>query len=168
MASSLLRSIASTSALLLAAWFVGCGGTTVVDAPDPKACASGHGCPTVACRCGDGSVIVDTTCQLGECLDESAVCDDRCADFEGVSAVVASADDNVAIPHCDTFCTRAEINGCELGCDTFFSQCLVPSACSAPAAAYWECVAAQGVMTCGDNALRITNCDASELALCTP
>lgn len=159
----------AASVLLAAALFgAACGGTTVVDAPDPKACASGHGCPMVACLCGDGSVVVDTTCELGECLDQTAVCDARCADYEGTTKVVASADDNVAIPECETFCTRAQINGCDLACDTFMSQCLPPSTCDAAAASYWSCVVSQGVMSCEDNALRITNCDAADLALCSP
>jgi hypothetical protein len=146
----------------------GCGGTTVLDAPDPKACASGHGCPMVGCACGDGSVVLDTTCELGKCLPPEEVCADRCADFGGPKSAFASDDDEVPVPGCDTLCTRLQINGCELGCDTLFSTCRTPSTCSPAAASFWRCVTENAVISCEDNAAHITGCDATAYGLCEP
>lgn len=143
-----------------------CGGTVVYDAPDPNACGAGHGCPMAGCACGDGSVILDTTCELGECLAVEDVCADRCADFDGPMVAFATEDDAVAIPNCDTFCTRVLVNGCELGCDTLFSSCLRPSTCDAAAAAFWRCVTEDAVLSCVDNAVRVERCDATALGLC--
>jgi hypothetical protein len=58
------------------------------------------------------------------------------------------------------------VNGCELGCDTLFSDCLKPSSCSAAAAQFWRCATDEAVITCNDNAVRIVGCDASALAVC--
>ncbi|NUP08323.1 MAG: hypothetical protein HOW73_19910 [Polyangiaceae bacterium] len=168
--TGLLRLISVGGAIALAAAFVpaGCGGTAVFDSPDPKACGIGHGCPMAGCACGDGSVILDTTCELGECLPVEDVCADRCEEFEGAVFAFGTETDEVAIPNCDTFCARVLVNDCELGCDTLFSHCLKPSSCDAAAAAFWRCVTEDAVMSCVDNAVRIERCDASALGLCNP
>lgn len=153
---------AAVTLLFGAAIVADCGGTAVFDAPDPKACGAGHGCPMATCVCGDGSVILDTTCELGECLSLEAVCEDRCEEFEGFSSGFGSSDDEVPIPDCDTFCTRVLVNDCELGCDTLFSQCLKPTTCRPEAAAFWRCAEQQAVLSCVDNAVRIEGCDFSE------
>ncbi len=145
---------------------VACGGTAVFDAPDPKACGTGHGCPMAACTCGDGSVVLDTTCELGDCLSVDEVCSARCEPFEGVSGALATEDDQVPLPSCDTFCTRLSVNGCELGCDTVFSACLAPSGCGADGSSFWSCVAEDAVITCEENVVRVQGCDATELELC--
>lgn len=144
---------------------INCGGSVVLDAPDPKACAAGHGCPMVGCACGDGSLVLDTTCELGECLAIDDVCQDRCKDFEGVKGSFATEDDEVPIPNCDSFCSRLAINGCELGCETLFSACLTPSTCGS-AVALWDCINQDGVITCDDNAVRVVGCDTDALAAC--
>jgi len=119
----------------------------------------------VACLCGDGSLALDTTCELGKCLDEQTVCDDRCDGFDGVQGFAASDNDEVAIPSCDSFCQRLSINGCELGCDTVFSACLTPSSCGS-VVGLWDCIVNEAVITCDDNTVRIEGCDASTLGLC--
>jgi hypothetical protein len=144
---------------------VSCGGTAVLDAPDPKACPDGHGCPMAACICKDGSLALDTTCQLGECRGEQAVCDELCEGFDGTESVITSQNDEVPIPNCETFCTRLSINGCELGCDTLFSECLTPTTCGA-AKAVWDCLVDDAVFTCIDNAVHISGCDLGGFALC--
>jgi hypothetical protein len=143
-----------------------CGGTVVYDAPDPKACGAGHGCPMAGCSCGDGTVILDTTCELGECIPVEEVCADRCADRGGPIVGFGSEDDEVPVPNCDTFCTRLFVNDCELGCDTLFSSCLKPSNCDQAASRFWRCVTEDAVLSCDDNALVIEGCDGSALGLC--
>ena len=147
---------------------LGCSGTAVLDAPDPKACASGHGCPMAMCACADGSILIDTTCELGECRPEADVCAERCEPFEGVGSVYASADDRPAVPHCSDLCTRARIHGCELGCDTFFSACETPVSCDPETAGLWECITQRGVFECNDNTLRVTGCEPTALGVCEP
>ena len=144
----------------------GCGGTVVFDAPDPKACGLGHGCPMAGCACGDGSVILDTTCELGECLPLEKVCADRCEPFEGAVVAFGTPDDVVPIPNCDTFCSRVLVNGCELGCETLFSECVPPTTCDQAAASFWQCVTEEAVLSCVDNAVRVERCDATALGLC--
>jgi hypothetical protein len=145
-----------------------CGGTTVFDAPDPDACATGHGCPMAVCACTDGSIILDTTCEKGSCLPSEKVCPERCQPYGGAARSFATANDEVPIPACDTFCARLDANGCELGCDTLFSQCLTPGQCDAGAAAFWKCVVTEGVMTCEDNYVRVEGCDGTSMGLCEP
>jgi hypothetical protein len=166
-----VRSAHVASTAFLAAAFAGlvaaCGGTTVFDAPDPEACASGHGCPMVGCACTDGSIIFDTTCRKGNCVAPQDICPDRCAPYGGPSVAFATEDDEVPVPACDTFCARLDTNGCELGCDTLFSTCLAPTECSSDAAAFWKCIVTEGVMTCEDNYVRVEGCDGSKMSLCT-
>ena len=119
-----------------------------------------------ACACADGSVIMDTTCELGECLGVEGVCEERCAEFDGLASTFETEDDEVPVPDCDTFCTRVLVNDCELGCDTLFSQCLKPTRCEPPAAAFWRCVEQQAVLSCVDNAVRIEGCDVSNNLFC--
>ncbi len=152
----------------LAGSIVGCGGTSVFDAVDPEACGSGHGCPTAACVCNDGSAVLDTTCALGKCQDAKDVCEDRCDALGGLASITLSQTDEVALVHCEEVCARIEINGCKLGCETLFSECLQPSTCSATAESYWNCVASSAVITCRDNAVQIEGCDTAELAFCEP
>lgn len=165
---TLPRVVVACGSLLVAGALLGagCGGTVVFDAPDPKACGEGHGCPMAGCACGDGSVILDTTCELGECLPIEQVCNERCEAFEGAVSAFGTPDDIVPIPNCDTFCSRVVVNGCELGCDTLFSECVAPSSCDQAAATFWRCVTEEAVMSCVDNAVRIERCDASALGLC--
>jgi len=121
----------------------------------------------VGCKCADESVVFDTTCELGACRDSQAVCDEVCAGFGGpTGGVVESIDDEVPIPDCQTFCTRLLVNDCDLGCETLFSNCLVPSSCSEAAGRFWQCATEQAVISCEDNAVRIVGCDASDLAVC--
>jgi hypothetical protein len=160
-----VASVVSITGLVLVAGN-GCGGTAVFDAPDPKACGAGHGCPMAGCVCGDDSVILDTTCELGKCGDVAKLCDDRCAGFDGVKKTFQSEDDEVPLPNCETFCTRLLVNGCELGCSTLFTECLVPTSCSQAAAAYWQCATEHGVISCIDNAVRIEKCDSSAVEMC--
>jgi hypothetical protein len=154
--------LAGAGALTAAA----CNGTAVFDAPDPDACASGHGCPMVACACADGSAMLDTTCSRGHCGSPDEICLDRCEPFGGLIGTLATADDEVAVPGCDTFCTRLDIHGCELGCDTLFSACRAPSSCSEGAGAFWQCVVNDAVLTCIDNAVRVERCEVSQLGIC--
>jgi len=161
----LLSGIAAI-AIFVAGALSACGGTTVFDAPDPSACASGHGCPMAVCACTDGSVILDTTCESGSCRPSEQVCPERCEPYGGAARSFESFDDEVPIPACDTFCARLGANGCELGCDTLFSQCLAPGACSAEAAGFWKCVVTEGVMTCEDNYVRVEGCDATTMGIC--
>ncbi|MFO0554769.1 MAG: hypothetical protein U0271_40705 [Polyangiaceae bacterium] len=144
----------------------GCGGNVVFDDPDPTACDPGHGCPMVGCACIDGSVVLDTTCVSGECQPPESTCAERCKDFGGAASAFATEDDQVAIPDCDTFCTRVEINGCKLGCDTLFSKCEAPSSCSPAAAAFWQCATQTAVLSCVDNSVRIEGCDSTTLGVC--
>ena len=146
----------------------GCGGTSVFDAVDPEACGSGHGCPTAGCVCNDGTVVLDTTCALGKCQDVNELCEDRCDSLEGLASVTVSDSDEVALVHCEEICARIEINGCKLGCETLFSECLAPSTCSSAAESYWDCVASSAVITCRDNAVQIEGCDPAQLAFCEP
>jgi hypothetical protein len=147
---------------------VGCGGTSVFDAPDPTACGDGHGCPMAACSCNDGSIVLDTTCVLGECRDVAEICDAGCEGLDGVASVFATEGDSVAIGNCDQICARVEINGCELGCDTLFSECLPATTCSQTAAAFWNCVANDAVLSCRDNSVRVEGCTpvSGEFAVC--
>lgn len=145
-----------------------CSGTAVFDAVDPEACGSGHGCPTAACTCNDGSVILDTSCALGKCRDVNELCEERCDSLQGVASVKESETDEVALLHCEEFCARIEINDCALGCETLFSECLAPSSCSDAAKQYWDCVASSAVITCRDNAVQIEGCDPALLAFCEP
>ena len=93
------------------------------------------------------------------------MCDELCAGFDGTESIITSANDEVAVPDCDTFCTRLSINGCELGCDTLFSECVTPSTCGA-ASAVWDCLIDDAVFTCIDNAVHISGCDLGGFALC--
>lgn len=155
------------AALALGGLVASCGGTAVFDAPDPKACASGHGCPMVACACGDNSVILDTTCESGDCQPPESVCNDRCAAFGGPLRAFATDDDEVPVPACDTFCRRLDTNGCELGCDTLFSECLAPQGCSPEASAFWNCIVTDAVLTCQDNFVRAEGCDSTSMGVCS-
>ena len=157
---------ASLLASLAAALGLGCTTTTVLDDPDPKGCPPGHGCPMVGCACNDGSVVLDSTCELGKCLAAEKVCNDRCADYDGAKSAFATDDDQVPVPDCDTFCTRLEINGCGHGCDTLFSQCKTPSKCGPTAASFWQCVTEDAVITCDADGARVVGCDASEYGVC--
>jgi hypothetical protein len=58
------------------------------------------------------------------------------------------------------------LNGCELGCETLFSECLPPTNCSNAAKAFWDCVTSEAVFSCRDNAVRVEGCDTSDLAFC--
>ncbi len=156
-----------TSALAFtAAVLVSCGGTAVFDAPDPEACASGHGCPMAVCACSDGSIVLDTTCESGRCVPSEQVCPERCEPYGGASRSFATTDDEVPVPACDTFCARLGANGCELGCDTLFSACVSPGECSPEATSFWKCVVTQGVITCEDNAVRVEGCDGTMMGVC--
>ncbi len=172
MSPGVTRFTTSAAALTLAALAAvlapACGGTTVVDAPDPDACASGHGCPMVGCACTDGSVVLDTTCERGECLPPEELCRERCDLYGGPARAVVTPSDEVPVPGCDTFCSRLQVNGCELGCDTLFTTCLTPSSCSEAAAAFWRCAVNEAVITCEDNSVHVQGCDASLLDVCAP
>ncbi|HTJ82977.1 MAG TPA: hypothetical protein VL400_14755 [Polyangiaceae bacterium] len=156
----------ATAVSLVALLGPGCSSTTVFDNPDPKGCPPGHGCPMVGCACNDGSVVLDSTCELGKCLAPEKVCNDRCDGHDGAKSAFTSDDDEVPVPDCDTFCTRLEINGCPLGCDTLFSQCKTPTTCDPAAAAFWQCVTEDAVIDCNADGARITGCDVSEYGLC--
>ena len=160
------RWFALTTLLAIAPLAESCGGTSVFDAVDPKACGSGHGCPTAACLCNDGSAVLDTTCELGSCRDSQALCEERCDSLEGLASVIESSTDEVALPQCEQICARVEINGCELGCDTLFSECVPPTSCSDAAKSFWDCVASDAVFSCRDNAVRVEGCDTNKLAFC--
>lgn len=144
----------------------GCGGTTVFDAPDPKACGAGHGCPMAGCVCDDDSVFLDTTCELGECRPTADVCAERCEGFGGVRSTFESLNDEVPLPNCELLCSRLLVNGCELGCSTLFTECLVPSNCSQDAGAFWQCATERGVISCLDNAVRIEGCAPKASVMC--
>jgi hypothetical protein len=146
---------------------VACNGTTVFDHPDPTACPVGHGCPMVGCACGDGSLALDTTCVSGECRPQAEVCAELCAENDGVVGQFTTPDDRVPVPGCETFCTRLQINGCELGCDTLFSECVESSTCDATATSFWGCIVNEAVITCDDNVARVEGCDLNELSLCS-
>lgn len=151
---------ALTGALFAAAAVTACNGTAVYDREDPTACDTGHGCESVVCTCGDGSRIADTTCENGSCREASSMCEDRCADFEGVAGVATSVSDTLAVPACSALCLRIRVNGCDLGCDVLTSEC-VPSddTCDEAASRFWSCVIGEGVMSCDDGALRIQGCE---------
>jgi hypothetical protein len=144
------------------------GGTVIFDAPDPKQCATGNGCPMVTCACNDGSFMIDSTCELGKCKPASDVCDDRCLPFMGAKANVATTNDNVGIPGCDVLYDRMLINDCKEGTELLASECEATNVqCSPTAAAFWSCVIGKGILSCKRGALRVENCDSETADQCT-
>lgn len=139
----------------------GCkGGSVLYNATDPKQCATGHGCPSVVCACADKSFMIDSTCELGECIAADKVCADRCEDFGGLSSFVATKDDDVAIPACDVLDQRMYVNGCKIGTDLLSSTCEPDDVdCSIVGDAFWSCVVGRGVLACKKGALRVTGCE---------
>jgi hypothetical protein len=144
------------------------GGTAVFDAVDPKQCATGNGCPMVACACNDGSFMIDSTCELGKCLSSDSVCADRCSPFMGVKTLVATQNDNVAIPGCDALAERMQINRCGEGTELIASECQATNVdCSPQASSFWKCVIEAGVISCKRGALRVEGCAAETADVCT-
>jgi hypothetical protein len=144
------------------------GGTVVYDAIAPKQCATGNGCPMVACTCNDGSFMIDSTCELGKCTPAAALCTDRCSPYMGVQTFIASKDDNVAIPACDALAERMMINKCGEGTELLASTCASQNIqCSAAASSFWKCVVEAGVLSCKRSSLRVENCSGETADLCT-
>lgn len=144
------------------------GGTVVFDAIDPKQCATGNGCPMVACTCNDGSFMIDSTCELGKCKPADSVCADRCSPYMGVSTLVTSKDDNVAIPGCDALGERMMINRCGEGTELIASYCeAVKVNCSPVASSFWKCVIEAGVIGCKRGALRVEGCQGETPTMCS-
>jgi hypothetical protein len=152
--------------LVVALIAVACNGTAVFDAIDPTACAEGHGCPMAACFCADGSVVLDTTCERGDCLPVSDLCLERCEPYGGPASAFGTPGDVVPIPACDTFCDRLEVNGCELGCSMLFSACVEATTCDAAAQRFWDCVVERGKLSCDELALRVEGCGEEPAGLC--
>lgn len=169
MSSNLRVAALGVLAISSFAFGFGCdGGTVIYDAPDPKQCATGNGCPMVTCTCNDGSFMIDSTCELGKCKDPSAVCDDRCKPFMGQKSLVATADDNVAIPNCDVLADRMLINDCKEGTELLASECESTNVqCSPAADSFWKCVVGMGVLSCKRGALRVEGCDTETADQCT-
>jgi hypothetical protein len=153
---------------LVAMGSISCGGSAVFDAPDPTACAPGHGCPMAGCACEDGSIVLDTTCVSGDCVDVTELCAERCASRGGPVSAFATDDDVLAVPGCSTLCDRIAIHGCELGCETLASSCERPSSCDPVASAFWSCVVGRAVIGCEDGAVTVEGCDATAYGLCEP
>ncbi|MFO0619166.1 MAG: hypothetical protein U0414_41640 [Polyangiaceae bacterium] len=161
------------SGLLLAAGGLlaasGCkGGKVLYNVTDPKQCATGHGCPMAVCACADKSFMIDSTCELGECLDADAVCADRCEDFGGVLSTVATKDDDAAIPACGVLDQRMYVNGCKIGVDLLASTCEEDGLdCGLVASDFWGCVVGRGILACKRGALRVEGCADFTPDLCT-
>ena len=144
------------------------GGTVVYDAIAPKQCATGNGCPMVACTCNDGSFMIDSTCELGKCIVPATLCADRCLPYMGVQTFVASKDDNAAIPACDTLAERMMINKCGEGTELLASTCTSQNLqCSPAASSFWKCVVEAAVLSCKRSSLRVENCVGETADLCT-
>jgi hypothetical protein len=146
---------------------VSCNGTAVFDRPDPNACDTGHGCPSVICSCGDGSRFLETTCESGQCQDSAKFCDDRCAEFEGVASVVESTDDVLAMPACNAFCLRIRVNGCDQGCEAVTSECVASDdTCAEATTRFWRCMTENATMECDEGVLRMRGCSDEIPAFC--
>lgn len=157
----------SLSAGVLAA--AGCGGGKVLyNATDPNQCATGHGCPMVVCACNDQSFMIDSTCELGECLDAEEVCADRCSESDGLASVLATKDDDAAIPACEVLGKRMFVNGCKIGTELIASTCEEDDIdCSLIADEFWSCVVGRGILGCRRGALRVEGCADVLPDLCT-
>lgn len=157
----------STAGGLFAA--AGCkGGKVLYNATDPKQCATGHGCPMVVCSCNDTSFMIDSTCELGECIGADTICADRCKDSEGLASVVATKDDDVAIPACEVLGQRMYVNGCKIGTELVASTCEEDDVdCSIIAGDFWSCVVGRGILSCKRGALRVEGCADVLPDLCT-
>lgn len=162
----------AAAALLVASAAVsaaGCkGGSVLYNATDPKQCATGHGCPMVVCSCGDKSFMIDSTCELGECVAAETVCKDRCEDYDGVSSILTTKTDDVAIPACDILDQRMYVNGCKIGADLVSSTCEADDVdCSLLGDEFWNCVVGRGILSCKRGALRVDGCEDLTPEACT-
>lgn len=147
----------------------GCrGGKVLFNASDPKQCATGHGCPMVVCSCNDGSFMIDSTCELGECIDDASICADRCEDYEGTKGTLETPDDDVGIPACDLLGQRMFVNGCKIDEELLASTCQEDDLdCSFTASEFWSCVVGRGILACKRGALRVEGCSDVTPELCT-
>ena len=147
----------------------GCtGGTAVFDAIDPKQCATGNGCPMVACACNDGSFMIDSTCEVGKCQPSDQICTDRCLPFMGLKTFVATQNDDVAIPQCDALGERMLVNKCGEGTELIASNCESMNVqCSSAASSFWKCVVEAAVLSCKRGALHVDGCQDETADMCT-
>jgi hypothetical protein len=120
------------------------------------------------CACADGSIVLDTTCERGACVEVTPLCEERCRERGGPASAFATDDDVLAVPGCATLCDRIAIHGCELGCETLVSSCEEPSTCDPVARAFWECAVERAVIGCDDGAVVVEGCDTTAYGLCEP
>jgi hypothetical protein len=161
------RAALAAPLLLALAGAAACSGTAVFDSPNPDGCDTGHGCPVVTCACGDESILIDSTCELGKCVSAEAICTDRCAERGGTASFLASESDILPLPTCPLLCDRMYVNGCKIGCELFASECRPSGAiCGAAASDFWECVAGRGQLSCEDGALAVKGCGELPIEYC--
>lgn len=163
--------LAAGTLVTVAIGVVSCSGTAVLSTQDPLACEPGHGCGSTLCRCEDETVLMASLCENEVCQQDDDVCDRRCTNGEHGRALdnasVETEESRLAVPFCQTLCTRMQIGGCETGCDPLFEGCEAEVECAVDREAFYECLANEAVLSCEDGAVAFTGCASEALGLCS-